>query len=167
MNRVESESRRVVVLGLGNLIRSDDGVGVHAALRLMKDPRLPSRVEVIDGGTQGLNLLPVIADATHIVVIDAVNTGAAPGAIFRYEVTQLDALPGSPSVHQIGFADLLEGLRWLDKSPQNMVLIGVQPDQTGWGTDLSPAVQAALPALAEMVIKQLESWQNETALVER
>lgn len=167
MNKLEKDGRRVVVLGLGNLVRSDDGVGVHAALRLAKDPRLPSGVEVIDGGTQGLNLLPAIADASHIVVIDAVNTGAAPGAIIRYDVAQLDALPGSPSVHQIGFADLLEGLRWLGKSPQNMVLIGVQPDQTGWGADLSPAVQAALPALAEMVIKQLESWQNQTALVER
>lgn len=167
MNKVERESGRVVVLGLGNLVRSDDGVGVHAALRLMKDPRVPSGVEVIDGGTQGLNLLPVIADATHIVIIDAVNTGASPGTIVRYEVSQLDALPGSPSVHQIGFADLLEGLRWLGKSPQNMVLIGVQPEETGWGADLSSAVQAALPALAELVIKHLESWENQTVPLEK
>jgi hydrogenase maturation protease len=159
-----TQTRRIVVLGLGNLIRSDDGVGVHAALRLMSDPRVPVGVEVIDGGTQGLSLVPVIAGATHIVAIDAVNTGVAPGKILRYEMSQLDALPGSPSVHQIGFADLLEALRWLDQSIQTMVLIGVQPEVTGWGTRLSPSVETALPRLVETVIGELEQWVNQPVL---
>ena len=159
-----TENQRIVVIGLGNLIRSDDGVGVHAALRLMTDPRVPAGVEVIDGGTQGLNLLPVIAGATHIVAIDAVNTGVAPGKVLRYEMAQLQALPGSPSVHQIGFADLLEALRWLDKSIPNMVLIGVQPEVTGWGAKLSPAVEAALPRLVETVLGELEQWVNQSVL---
>jgi hydrogenase maturation protease len=159
--------KRVLVLGLGNLVRSDDGVGVHAALQLMSDPRLPSEVEVIDGGTQGLNLLPAITEATHVAAIDAVNAGVAPGTILRYEISELDTLPGSPSVHQIGFADLLEALRWLDKSIQNFVLIGVQPEETEWGAKLSTTVEAALPKLIDTVISELEHWLNEPALVEK
>jgi hydrogenase maturation protease len=159
--------KRVLVLGLGNLVRSDDGVGVHIALQLMSDPRLPSEVEVIDGGTQGLNLLPTVTEATHIVAIDAVNAGVAPGTILRYEISELDMLPGSPSVHQIGFADLLEALRWLDKSVQSLVLIGVQPEETGWETKLSPTLEAALPKLIETVINEVEHWVNQPALVEK
>lgn len=166
MSNVLSE-KRVLVLGLGNLVRSDDGVGVHAALQLMSDPRLPSEVEVIDGGTQGLNLLPVITEATHIVAIDAVNAGVTPGTILRYEISELDALPGSPSVHQIGFADLLEALRWLGKSIQNLILIGVQPEETGWGAKLSRTVEAALPGLIETVIDELQHWANQPTLAEK
>ena len=167
MKSFVGDRKRVLVLGLGNLVRSDDGLGVHAALQLANDTRVPRDVEVIDGGTQGLNLLPAITAATHIVAIDAVNTGAAPGTIFRYELSQFDALPGSPSVHQIGFADLLEALRWLDKSVPNLVLLGVQPEETGWGTKLSPSVEAALPRLIETVIHELEHWANQPALVQK
>ena len=159
--------KRVLLLGLGNLVRSDDGVGVHAAFRLMSDPRVPSEVGVIDGGTQGLNLLPAITEATHIIAIDAVNAGAAPGTILRYEISELDTLPGSPSVHQIGFADLLDALRWLDNPIQNFILIGVQPEETGWGTKLSPPVEAALPTLIETVINELAHWVHQPALVEK
>ena len=165
--QITHENRRLLVLGLGNLVRSDDGVGIHAATRLMKDPRIPAGVEVVDGGTQGLNLLPMITDATHIVAIDAVNTGVAPGTVLRYDMAQLEGLPGSPSVHQIGFADLLEALRWLDNSLEKMVLIGVQPEATGWGAELSPSVEAALPTLIENVIEQLEQWMQEPALAGR
>ncbi|MFI5104298.1 MAG: hydrogenase maturation protease [Terriglobales bacterium] len=151
---------RVVVLGMGNLIRSDDGVGIHAIQRLLADPRIPAGVEVMDGGTLGLQLLPAIEDATHILVLDAVNTGAAPGATVRYAMTELEPLPGSPSVHQIGFADMLEGLRWMNSfSNKTIVLLGVQPEQTGWGESLSPTVEAALPALIQATLEELQKWR--------
>lgn len=106
-----TENRRLVVLGLGNLVRSDDGVGVHAARLLMQDARVPDNVEVIEGETLGLALLPAIEDASHILALDldAVNSGAAPGAVVRFEMSQLKPLPGSPSVHQLAFADLNGG----------------------------------------------------------
>lgn len=151
---------RVVVLGLGNLIRCDDGAGIHAIQRLLGDSRLPAGVEVMDGGTLGLQLLPAIEDATHILVLDAVNTGSAPGTIVRYAMTELEPLPGSPSVHQIGFADMLEGLRWMNKFlNKTIVLLGVQPEQTGWGEDLSPTVEAALPALIQATVEELQEWR--------
>lgn len=163
--QVTTQPRRVVVLGLGNLIRCDDGAGIHAIQRLLGDPRFPAGVEVMDGGTLGLQLLPAIEDATHILVLDAVNTGAAPGTIVRYAMSELEPLPGSPSVHQIGFADMLEGLRWMNKFfNKAIVLLGVQPEQTGWGENLSPTVEAALPALIQATLQELQEWQ---ATIER
>jgi hydrogenase maturation protease len=153
-----TENKRIVVLGLGNLIRSDDGVGVHAVRVLTQDPRVPDYVEVIEGGTTGLDLLPAIEDATHVLALDAVNTGAAGGTLKRFDMSQLGLLPGSPSVHQLGFADLMEALRWMDKASKQVVLLGVQPSETGWGTTLSREVEAALPRLIQAALAELEQW---------
>lgn len=154
--------KRIVVLGLGNLIRSDDGVGVHATRALMRDPRVPDGVEVIEGGTRGLDLLPAIEDATHVLALDAVNTCAAGGTLTRFDLSQLGLLPGSPTVHQLGFADLMEALRWMDKASKQVVLLGVQPSQTGWGATLSPEVEAALPSLVDAALAELEQWTLQT-----
>jgi hydrogenase maturation protease len=160
-------SQRIIVLGLGNLIRCDDGVGIHAIHQLFRDRRIPESVELIDGGTLGLQLLPAIQDATHLLAIDAINNGAAPGAIFRFDISEIDPLPGSPSVHQIGFIDLLAALRLLEKFPEKMTLLGVQPGETGWGDALSSTVQAVLPELIEAVFDELRQWVLEPELVER
>lgn len=151
--------KRVVVLGLGNLIRSDDGVGVHAVRLLMQDRRVPVAVELVEGGTGGLDLLPAIEDATHVLALDAVNTGAAAGTLKRFDLSQIGPLPGSPSVHQLGFADLMEALRWMDRAPKRWVLLGVQPLETGWGAVLSPEVEAALPLLIHAALEELEQWK--------
>lgn len=148
----------IIVLGLGNLIRSDDGVGVHAVRQLLEDRRVPENVEVLDGGTLGLQLLPSIEEATHLLAIDAVRAGASPGTIHRFDIADMQPLPGTPSVHQLGFADLLAALRLLEKFPKHMILLGVQPEETGWGDRLSPSVQASLPGLIEAAISQLEEW---------
>jgi hydrogenase maturation protease len=156
-----SDSARIVVLGLGNLVRSDDGVGIHAIQRLKNDLRVPETVQVLDGGTLGLQLLPAIEDATHVLAIDAVNTGAGPGTVVRFDMSELTPLPGSPSVHQIGFADLLSALQWMGKFPEHMVLLGVQPEETGWGTQLSERIEAALPLLTQAAVEELKRWTRE------
>lgn len=160
-------SQRIIVLGLGNLIRRDDGVGVHAIHQLFRDQRIPESVELLDGGTLGLQLLPAIQDATHLLAIDAINNGAPPGTIFRFDISEIEPLPGTPSVHQIGFSDLLAALRLLERFPEKMVLLGVQPAETGWGHTLSSTVQAALPELIEAAIDELQAWALQPELVER
>lgn len=162
-----SQSQRIVVLGLGNLIRSDDGVGIHAIRQLIGDSRVPEDVVLLDGGTLGLELLPAIENATHLLAIDAVNTGAAAGTVVSFDMSEMEPLPGTPSVHQIGFADLLAVLRLLEKFPQQMILLGVQPQETGWGIRLSNAVQAALPELVDAAIDRLREWIPEIEMVER
>lgn len=159
-------SRRIIVLGLGNLIRSDDGVGIHAIHHLFRDRRIPESLELLDGGTLGLQLLPAIQGVTHLLVLDAINTGATSGTLARFDMSEIEPLPGSPSVHQIGFADVLAALRLLEEFPQQMILLGVQPEQTGWGDKLSSAVKAALPSLIEAAIDELQQWVPQSELVE-
>lgn len=159
-------SRRIIILGLGNLIRSDDGVGIHAIHHLFRDRRIPGSIELLDGGTLGLQLLPAIQGVTHLLVLDAINTGAPPGTLARFDMSEMEPLPGSPSVHQIGFADVLAALHLLEKFPQQMILLGVQPEETGWGDKLSNGVQAALPALIEAALEELQQWIPQSELVE-
>jgi hydrogenase maturation protease len=152
-------SDAVAVLGLGNLVHTDDGVGVHAIHHLQRDPRVTLGVVLLDGGTQGLSLLPHISGFPRLLVIDAVDVGERPGTLVRFEGKALDGLPGKASVHQLGFADLMVALKLLGESPQEVVVMGVQPLSTEWSTELTVPVREALPALLDAVIGQLEIWE--------
>ena len=144
-----------VVLGLGNTLHSDDGIGPQAIERLKTDPRVPADVALIEGGTLGLELLTYIWDCSYLLVLDAVDVGQAPGTVVRMSGQELQTLPGKGSVHQLGVADLLVALRVLASRTPEVVLLGVQPASTEWGTELSPAVAAVLPALADAAVAEL------------
>jgi hydrogenase maturation protease len=144
-----------VVLGLGNTLHSDDGIGAQAIERLRSDPRIPDDVALIEGGTLGLELLTYIWDCSYLLVLDAVDVGEAPGTLIRVSGEELQTLSGKGSVHQLGVADLLVALRVLANRTPEVVLLGVQPASVEWGTELSPAVAAVLPALADAAIAEL------------
>ena len=149
---------RTLVLGLGNLVHSDDGVGVHAIERLQHDSRVPAATVLMDGGTHGLGLLPHVSGYQRLLVIDAVDVGEAPGTIVRLEGDALRNLPGKPSVHQLGFADMLVALNLLGGAPEEVVVIGVQPQSTEWSVELTPCVCKSLDELTTLVIEQLQVW---------
>lgn len=151
-------SSDTLVLGLGNLVHSDDGFGVHAIQALQRDSRVPSEVVLTDGGTQGLSLLPHISAYQRLLVIDAIDVGEAPGTLVRLEGDALKNMPGKPSVHQLGFADLLVALELLGETPEEMVLLGVQPLSTEWSAELTPPVRDALAPLLDSAIEQLSAW---------
>jgi len=144
-----------VVLGLGNTLHSDDGVGPQAIERLRSDARVPEDVALIEGGTLGLELLTYIWDCSYLLVLDAVDVGQPPGTLVRMSSQELHTLPGKGSVHQLGVADLLVALRVLANRTPEVVLLGVQPASIEWGTELSPAVAAVLPALADAAVAEL------------
>src|ERR1039458_978737 len=144
-----------IVLGLGNTLHSDDGVGPKAIEKLRNDPRVPGDVSLIEGGTLGLELLTYIWDCSYLLVLDAVDVEQPPGTLVRMSNQELQTLPGKGSVHQLGVADLLVALRVLAYRTPEVVLLGVQPATTAWGTELSPAVAAALLALADAAIAEL------------
>ena len=154
----------IAVLGLGNLVHSDDGVGIHAVHQLQRDPRVAPGVMLLDGGTQGLSLAAHISGFQRLLVVDAVDAGERPGTVMRFEGKALDGLPGKPSVHQLGFADLMIALKLLDDSPEDVVVIGVQPLSTEWSPELTAPVRKALPALLDAVIGQLEKWNSNRSL---
>jgi hydrogenase maturation protease len=137
-------STDTVVIGVGNTILSDDGAGVHAARLLQGDPRVPAGVTILDGGTLGIELVPYASDASRVLFLDAVNSGAAPGTLTRMTGRDLLGTSGGWSVHQLGVADLIAALALVSAGPQDIVVLGVQPAHTDWGTSLSPDVESAL-----------------------
>jgi hydrogenase maturation protease len=147
-----------VVVGIGNTILSDDGVGVHAARRLQEDARLPPGVTILDGGTLGLELAPFVSEASRILFLDAVNSGEAPGSLTRLTGTEMLSTPRSWSVHQLGVANLIATLTLVATKPQDIVVLGVQPAYTDWGTSLSHKVEAALTPLVDAALDQLRVW---------
>jgi len=159
----KSEDVRTLVLGMGNLVHSDDGLGVHAIQTLIGDPRVPSDVVLMDGGTQGLSLLPHISTFQRLLVIDAVDVGEEPGTLIRLEGKALEHLPGKASVHQLGFADLMVALELLGESPEEIVMLGVQPLSTEWGTEVTAPVGEALRRIPDLVVEQLQVWKLQPA----
>jgi hydrogenase maturation protease len=146
---------KTVVLGLGNILHSDDGVGPRAVVRLKEDGRMLKDVSLIEGGTLGLELLGYLWDTSYLLLLDAVDAGQPAGTLIRMSGEELHKVPGNGSVHQLGVADLLAGLRMLARRPPEVVLLGVQPATTDWGTTLSPAVEAALSPLVEAAFEEL------------
>lgn len=158
-----SATQKIVVLGVGNTIHSDDGFGVHLMRKLEKDPRLPKGVEVIDGGTQGLELLAFLYDCSRLLLLDAVDIGAEPGKMVRLAGDELFGMRMGSSVHQLGVADLLKTLPLVSDIEREVVILGVQPGSTDWGTEMSPAVEAAIGPLADKAITELLAWSNDRA----
>jgi hydrogenase maturation protease len=152
---------QIRVLGLGNLMRTDDAVGMLTLRRLTEDSRFPGEIEVIEGGTLGLDLLHDLYGISHLLVLDAVDTGAAPGTLARFAGQELAGLPTSKSVHLLGLSDLINALRLMEAPPTEIVLLGVQPESTDWGTTLSPIVEDAQNNLVDAALKQLAQWIEE------
>jgi len=151
---------KTIVLALGNLIRSDDAVALHALKLLEQDPRVPSQVRLVEGGTKGLELVPYLSEAAYLLVLDAVDVGARPGTVFRIAAQDLRTLPGSGNVHELALADVLNALRLMGQEPGETVLLGVQPSTTELGTALSAAAEKALPALVRAAIAELHRWNR-------
>ncbi|MGC1414489.1 MAG: HyaD/HybD family hydrogenase maturation endopeptidase [Candidatus Acidiferrum sp.] len=156
----EPQRFETVVIGVGNTILSDDGVGVHVARLLEDDTRVPKGVNILDGGTIGLDLVPYLSDASRILFLDAINSGGAPGTLTRMTAGDLLGMSRGWSAHQLGVADLIAALLLVASSPQEIVVLGVQPGNTDWGTTLSAKVEAALAPLVEAAVAQLCVWSE-------
>ena len=158
---IETVTCQIALLGLGNLMRTDDAVGMLTLQTLAESGLLPPDVRVIEGGTLGLDLLDSLRSISHLLALDAVDTGATPGTLKRFEGQEVDDLPVSKSVHLLGFSDLMGALRLIDAAPAEVVLLGVQPASTDWGTLLSPEVDLTLQPLMQSALAQLTQWINE------
>jgi len=149
----------ILVLGIGNLIMSDDGIGVRVVQRLSACFRFPAGVTMLDGGTLGLDLLPQLEGVESLLVVDAVDIGKAPGTLARLSGDDVPiVLETKVSPHQMGLKDLLAVAMLQGFAPHEMVLWGVQPEKIEMGLDLSPAVAEALDPLTENVLTELVSW---------
>ena len=137
---------------MGNLLYSDDGLGVAAVQRLQQGYRFPEEVELVDGGTLGLELLRYFEGLDELWIVDAVHAGAEPGTLVRLEGDEIPlAFTQKLSLHQAAVVDLLTAARWLGIAPSKVVLIGIEPEKTDFGLGLTPAVASQLDVLIGLV----------------
>ena len=147
---------RVVVLGIGNILLSDEGVGVRAIEELTRRYRLPAEILVIDGGTCGMELLDQLAGADLLLIADAVRVGQPPASVVRMADDEVPAFFKTKlSPHQVGLSDVLAALKFAGGAPKSVVLIGVQPVSLELDMALSPAVAARLDEVLDLVTAEL------------
>lgn len=146
----------ILVLGLGNILLSDEGVGVRIVESFAASHAVPDDVDVLDGGTSGMELLDAVADRDCLIVADAVNAAGPAGRLIRLEDGDIRVLFETRfSPHQLGLSDLLAALRLIGKAPRRVVIIGVVPQELGVGMDLSPAVAVGRDAAVAMIALEL------------
>lgn len=147
------------MLGIGNLLMNDDAAGIRVVQALVEKYSFPADVKVVDGGTLGLDLLPYLEGVDRLLVIDAVETGAAAGTIVRLNGEDIPlALATKVSPHQMGLKDLLLVADLQGYLPPLMVLWGVQPESIEMDIEMSPAVAEAVPVLELKVLEELAGW---------
>ena len=151
-----------LIIGLGNPLRGDDGVGVRVAQALVEQA-LPDGVEVVDGGTQGLGLVSLLAGQQRVILVDATEMGKSPGQFIRFTMEEA-YLPGEDkaiSIHDAGLRDALLLAQALEVLPDELVIFGVQPASIEWDSVLSPQVEATLPDLIRAVLKEAVAGSQE------
>lgn len=147
---------RVVVLGLGNILLRDEGVGVRVIETLAERYTLPAEVEVVDGGTAGMELLNTIAGCDHLLICDAVRADAPPASVIKFANAEIPALFQTRfSPHQLGLADVLATLILTDEAPASVTLVGVVPVDLELGIDLSPEIAAVVGRAVEHLVTEL------------
>ena len=156
---------KTLVLGIGNTLLSDEGVGVRMLDYLQENhPDLPD-LDYLDGGTLSFTLAGWIEETDNLVVIDAAELGSAPGTVEVFEGEEMDRFAGRTkrSVHEVSLGDLLAIAHLTDTIPGHRALVAIQPLEIDWGSRLSDAVAEALPVAAEQVTKLVKHWAGYTA----
>jgi hydrogenase maturation protease len=147
-----------LVLGLGNVLLGDDGVGAAAIARLEREYRIPPGVRVEDGGTLGLALLDLLTSAERVILVDAVRTDVPAGTLVRLAGADvMDAVRDRLSPHQVGVADLLDAARLIGRYPATVTLLGLVPDNIDLAVVRSAAVEGALETLVDAIVREVQS----------
>jgi hydrogenase maturation protease len=156
--QMNDDSKPIRIVGIGNVLMGDDGLGPTTVKILESRYEFPDRIELEDGGTPGLDFLPYLSGARMVIVIDTVAAKGEPGTLKVYRDRDIigSAPPPRLTPHQPGLREALMATELTDSSPDEMVLLGVIPQSTDQGTTLSEPVQAAVEPLIEAVVAELE-----------
>ncbi len=148
---------RIIVMGVGNTLLTDEAVGVKV-IEELRAYDLPDNVQLVDGGTGGLDLIGYMSQADRMIVVDAVDAGKPPGSIFRFTPQDvegaLEKKQAAMSLHDVGLIESFVVGRQLGHEP-DVVIIGIQPKDLTWGMELTPEVAAKVPRLIELVLEEL------------
>ncbi len=156
---------KTTILGIGNSLLRDEGVGIHALKALQAQLPVDDTLSFVDGGTLSFTLAAEIEESDRLIVIDAAQLGEAPGTVRTFIGDGMDSFLGSckRSVHEVGLLDLFDIARLTQTLPAQRALVGIQPASVDWGEEPTEAVAAAIPVAVQKVRELLELWQTEAA----
>ncbi len=157
---MSAKTRTIAVVGIGNSLLTDDGAGIHA-LERFAEKSVDNDVICLDGGTVGLALLDRLSNLDGLIVLDAMKLGLRPGTVTVLEGDAMDAHLRNQhgSVHEVGLSDLMDALRLRGDIPQQRALVGIEPEEMGWGTWPTSAVAASLPEAVHRARTLLRRWR--------
>ena len=161
------KSNPIVLLGVGNLLLTDEGFGVHVVNQLREDYVFNPPITILDGGTMGMELLTYMRGMTKLLLVDAINGGDAPGTVYEFPHEEMNSyFTEAISVHEVGMQDILR-IRTLQEDPlEDAVVIGVEPESLELGLDLSETTQVVVKDVKERILAVLASWNVTATLVE-
>jgi hydrogenase maturation protease len=154
---------KTLVLGIGNTLLSDEGIGVHVTQQLQSMLPLSDDIEILDGGTLSFTLASPIEDADALIVVDAAQLKSAPGTLKVFEGEAMDAfLLGNrkSSVHEVGLTDLMSIAMLTGHWPERRALVAIQPEKVDWGDYPTPQVAAAVPLACEHIQSLIGGWRD-------
>jgi len=152
-----NNNKRIIVLGVGNELLSDEGIGIHVVKEIQQKNIFPSEVEVMEGGTDGFGLINIITDTDRLIVIDSIKGGSMPGTIYKFDIEDAPSTPDifKTSVHQIGILEVINLSSLIGKTPKTTV-IGIEPRSVSTGMELSEDVREKIPRVIELVKEEVE-----------
>lgn len=159
MNQRSSENHspnRIVVIGVGNLLQKDEGIGIHA-VKALQEMQLHDNVTIIDGGTSP-DILACTRREDKLIIVDAARAGGEPGAIYRFQSDDLVSESGAMlSVHELGVPQNLRLMLLSGSEPSEVVIIGIEPKEIDWGIELSPELETKIPEIIAVVLKEIRT----------
>ncbi|HUG99867.1 MAG TPA: HyaD/HybD family hydrogenase maturation endopeptidase [Gammaproteobacteria bacterium] len=160
MSEAEHVKHGTLVLGVGNTILTDEGIGPWVVERLRALNPEVLDVTWMDGGTLSFSIATCVEDADRLIVVDATELRSSPGTVRVFVDEEMDRMLGGHgrSIHEVGLMDLMNMARLTERLPRRRALVGIQPESIDWGTEPSPAVGAAMPAAARAVAALIEEW---------
>ena len=151
---------KIIILGVGNILMQDEGFGVRVVEELTRRYRFPDNVQVLDGGTLGMELLRFVTGADRLLIIDAVSGGGSPGDLYYFANDEVKAyFKNKVSLHELGIQDVLAALELLEQPVREVVILGIQPAVIDVGLELSETVQPGVAATAGRVLDILQGWR--------
>lgn len=148
--------RKILILGVGNLLLKDDGFGVHL-VNSLKENAFPENITLLEAGTVSHQLIPMLREVDYLIVIDVVEAGDKPGSLFRFSPDDMEFQTGQKySLHQISLVDVLKMAELTGGKPDT-VIIGVQPgDVSSWSLEMSDELKAVMPRVRQLVLEELK-----------
>ncbi|MDF2904080.1 MAG: hydrogenase maturation protease [Bacillus sp. (in: firmicutes)] len=156
-----NQEKKITILGIGNTLFSDEGVGIHVLPLLEEMFKDDSAIEIVEGSTDGMKLLGPVEDAEYLLIIDAINAGKQGGTIISIEGNEIPAYFGiKMSIHQSGFQEVLFAAKFRERYPKHIVMVGMQPSSLELGVELSDVNKEKLTDLAKVVEHQVRQWRE-------